>query len=86
MTAYLSTAFVSRQWKIFNILAPLFFLLGFTFIVIGGTQASQVWMFAPLIGIIFTPLSVLAKTWGWAILFLLMFLFLPIIIFLQGIG
>lgn len=43
-------------------------------------------MLAPLLGIIFIPLSVIARTWGWIVIFALIFLFFPLVILFQGVN
>lgn len=77
--------FRSFRWKNFHLLAGLFFFLGVLAFIYGGLEGSYIWTVAPLVGLGFLPLSLLAKTWGWALAHGLLVLLVPIVLALQGI-
>lgn len=78
--------FILHTWPYYQQLAGLAFVIGVALFIYGGVVGSTIWMFAPLLGLIFTPLSCLARTIGWAILFTLLVLTFPLALALQGIG
>lgn len=78
-------AFISPRWQNFHLLAGLALGLGITAFIYGGLKTSYIWVLAPLVGLGFLPLSLLAKTWGWALAHGLLVLLVPIVLALQGI-
>lgn len=79
-------AFSSSKWGSFHLVALVATALSLGLIIYGATAVSEIWMLAPLLGIIFIPLSVIARTWGWIVIFALIFLFFPLVILFQGLN
>lgn len=79
-------AFSSSKWGSFHLVALVATALSLGLIIYGATAVSEIWMLAPLLGIIFIPLSVIARTWGWIVIFALIFLFFPLAILFQGVN
>ncbi|MDY6052389.1 MAG: hypothetical protein SPI83_08340 [Rothia sp. (in: high G+C Gram-positive bacteria)] len=77
--------FSSPRWKKFNLLAAPMFLAGALAFIYGGLATSYSWALAPLLGLLGLGLSLLARTWGWAVAFFLLILTLPVVIALQGV-
>lgn len=79
-------AFSSSKWGSFHLVALVATALSLGLIIYGATAVSEIWMLAPLLGIIFIPLSVIARTWGWIVIFALISLFFPLAILFQGVN
>ena len=79
-------AFSSSKWGSFHLVALVATALSLGLIIYGATAVSEIWMLAPLLGIIFIPLSVIARTWGWIVIFALIFLFFPLAILFLGVN
>ncbi len=77
--------FSSPRWQKFNLLAAFIFLAGALAFTYGGLTTSYSWALAPLLGLLGLGLSLLARTWGWAVAFSLLILTLPAVIALQGV-
>lgn len=78
-------ALKSPRWGSYPWVAGIAFTVGIALFLYGGLYTSTVWMLAPAIGLIFLPLSLIARTWGWALAFSLLTLVFPLILALQGI-
>lgn len=77
--------FLSQRWQRFSLISGLAFLVGVFAFIYGGLISSYIWTVAPLTGLSFLPLSLLAKTWGWSLAHGLLILLVPIVLALQGI-